>query len=162
MENANNQFTHFKIHTQYSICEGALKIDNLKDFCKENKIKSIGLSDTSNLCGALEFSENISKSGTQPIIGTQILFNYNNTSGLVPLIAKNEGGYKKIIDLSSKSYLNNKKSDLAVCDLSELLNFKSNDIIILSGSITGLFGKLFNKDKTRDISQIYQKLKKKL
>ena len=160
MENANNQFTHFKIHTQYSICEGALKIDNLKDFCKENKIKSIGLSDTSNLCGALEFSENISKSGTQPIIGTQILFNYNNTSGLVPLIAKNEGGYKKIIDLSSKSYLNNKKSDLAVCDLSELLNFKSNDIIILSGSITGLFGKLFNKDKTRDISQIYQKLKK--
>ena len=62
MESINNQFTHFKVHTQYSICEGALKIENLKIFCKENKIRSVGLSDTSNLCGALEFSENISKS----------------------------------------------------------------------------------------------------
>ena len=64
----NQKFNHFKIHTQYSICEGALKIENLKDFCKENKLQSIGISDTSNLCGALEFAENISKVGTKPII----------------------------------------------------------------------------------------------
>ena len=42
-------FNHLKIHTQYSICEGALKIEDLKNFCKERKIKSIGLSDTLNL-----------------------------------------------------------------------------------------------------------------
>lgn len=72
----NNQFSHFKVHTQYSICEGALKIDQLKDYCKDKKIKTIGLSDTSNLCGALEFSENLSKVGTQPIIGSQIIFKY--------------------------------------------------------------------------------------
>ena len=75
MSDSNNQkFNHLKIHTQYSICEGAIKIDKLKDFCKENKIQCLGLSDTSNLCGALEFAENISKVGTQPIIGTQINF----------------------------------------------------------------------------------------
>ena len=51
----NNSFTHFKIHTQYSICEGAIKIDNLKDFCKANKVKALGISDSFNLCGALEF-----------------------------------------------------------------------------------------------------------
>ena len=52
-----NQFTHFKIHTQYSICEGAIKTSDLaKDYCKKNKIKSnAGLSDSNNLCGALEF-----------------------------------------------------------------------------------------------------------
>ena len=33
----NNSFTHFKLHTQYSICEGAIKIENLKDYCKSNK-----------------------------------------------------------------------------------------------------------------------------
>ena len=61
MANGNtNKFTHLKIHTQYSICEGAIKIIDLKDFCKKNKIQAIGLSDTKNLCGALEFSENIS------------------------------------------------------------------------------------------------------
>ena len=77
MPELNNQnFNHLKIHTQYSICEGAIKIDNLKDFCKEKKIPCLGLSDTSNLCGALEFAENISKVGTQPIIGTQIYFKF--------------------------------------------------------------------------------------
>ena len=60
-----------------------------------------------NLCGALEFSENLAKVGCQPIIGTQIVFNYKNNLGLIPLIAKNEAGYQKIIELSSKSYLFN-------------------------------------------------------
>ena len=81
------KFNHLKIHSQYSICEGAIKIDKLKDICKERKIKAIGISDTSNLCGALEFAENISKVGTQPIIGTQINFKFDETVGLIPLIA---------------------------------------------------------------------------
>ena len=67
-------FNHLKIHTQYSICEGAVKIEELKDFCKKNTISAVGLSDSYNLSGALEFSENLSTVGTQPIIGTQILF----------------------------------------------------------------------------------------
>ena len=81
-ESSNHKFNHLKIHTQYSICEGAIKIDNLKDFCKERKVKSIGLSDTSNLCGALEFAENVSKIGTQPIIGTQINFKFEDNEGV--------------------------------------------------------------------------------
>ena len=58
MQESNKNFNHFKIHTQYSICEGAIKIQDLKDFCKDNRISCLGLSDTSNLCGSLEFSEN--------------------------------------------------------------------------------------------------------
>ena len=70
------RYNHLKIHSQYSICEGAIKIDDLKEFSKEKKVKSLGLCDTSNLCGALEFADKISKVGTQPIIGTQINFKY--------------------------------------------------------------------------------------
>ena len=47
---------------------------SLANYCKLNKIKAIGLADSFNLCGALEFAEKISKVGTQPIIGTQINF----------------------------------------------------------------------------------------
>ena len=103
-ESKAQNFNHLKIHSQYSICEGAIKIDDLKKFTKEEKIGSIAICDTSNLCGALEFAEKISKSGTQPIIGTQINFKYKGNMGKLPLIALNENGYKKIIDLSSKSY----------------------------------------------------------
>ena len=56
-ESNHKNFNHLKIHSQYSICEGAIKIDELKDKAKELKINSLGLCDTSNLCGAVEFSE---------------------------------------------------------------------------------------------------------
>ena len=45
-------FNNIKIHTQYSICEGAIKIDDLVNYCKVNKVKSLGLADTNNLSEA--------------------------------------------------------------------------------------------------------------
>ena len=90
----NKEFTHLKIHTQYSICEGALRTSDLAKYCKINKIKSVGLCDSNNLCGALEFSETIAKSKTQPIIGTQINIKYKDNIGKIPLFAKDLKGYK--------------------------------------------------------------------
>jgi len=161
MPELNNQrFNHLKIHTQYSICEGAIKIDNLKDFCKANKIPCLGLSDTSNLCGALEFAENISKVGTQPIIGTQIYFKSEDTTGLLPLIALNEKGYKRIIELSSRSYLENDALSDPHLDIKELLN-DMEGVLLLSGTVHGLFGKLFQKGHLEEISKIYKSLSSK-
>ena len=158
MQESNSQkFNHLKVHTEYSICEGAIKIDDLKDFCKENKINSVGLSDTSNLCGSLEFSENISKVGSQPIIGTQINFTHENTTGLLPLIALNKVGYKRILELSSQSYLQNDTLSDPNLDISEL--FKNIEgVVAFSGTINGLFGKLFHKGKFEDIRKLYKKL----
>ena len=113
-------FNHLKIHSQYSICEGAIKIDDLKEFSKENKIRSLALCDSVNLCGALEFAEKISKIGTQPIIGTQINFKFGDTTGLLPLFALNEVGYKRIIELSSLSYLKNDQTSDPHLNFTEL------------------------------------------
>ena len=106
----NNQFTQLKIHTQYSICEGALKTSELAKFCKTNEIRAVGLCDSNNLCGALEFSESISKSKTQPIIGTQINIKHKGEIGKIPLFAKDLEGYKNLIKLSSKSFLGIKEN----------------------------------------------------
>ena len=159
-ESSKHNFNHLKIHTQYSICEGALKIDDLKEFSKSNKIKSLGLCDTTNLCGALEFAEKISKAGTQPIIGTQINFKFEDTIGLLPLFALNEDGYKKIIELSSISYLKNDELSDPHLDFNELLK-DSSGVSILSGTVFGLFGQLFNKGKFSEIHNLYEKLKSK-
>ena len=156
----NNKFTHFKLHTQYSICEGAIKIEELKEFCKKNKIKSLGISDSSNLCGALEFSESLSKQGTQPIIGTQIIIKYDDDFGFITLIAKNNLGYRNIIELSSKSYLENESSVKPFCEYKDLIQNKEG-IILMSGTIHGFFGKLFNKGKTHIIEKLYKELSNK-
>ena len=159
MQENNQNFNHLKIHTQFSICEGAIKIEDLKNFCKENKIKSIGISDTNNLCGALEFSEEISKVGTQPIIGTQINFKYKDEIGIIPLIAKNAKGYENILKLSSNSYLLNKNNDLPFCDISDLIN-NNEGLIVLSGSLQSLSGRLFLKNKLDEVSGLYKLLNK--
>ena len=160
MQESNNQtFNHLKIHTQYSICEGAVKIEDLKIYCKDNKIKSIGLCDTSNLCGALEFAEKISKSGTQPIIGTQIRFKVGETFGLLPLFALNEIGYKNIINLSSTSYLKNDKLSDPHVEFKKLLS-NSEGVAVFSGTFLGLFGQLFEKGKFTEIHDLYSEIKK--
>ena len=104
-------FNHFKIHTQYSICEGAVKIEELAKYAKLSKFLSLGISDSYNLSGALEFSEELSKAGVHPIIGTQLNIKTDNIIGKVSLIAKNEQGYKNLLKLSSKSYLDINATD---------------------------------------------------
>jgi len=151
-------FNNIKVHSQYSICEGAIKIDELADFCKAKKIKTLGLADSYNLCGALEFSEKLSKVGTHPIIGTQINLNSSNVLGKITLYATSEKGYKNLTKLSSLSYLKKNETTDPACFLEDLIN-NNEDLIILSGNYTNFFGKLFNMNKVKDIEKILNSLK---
>ena len=153
-------FNNFKVHTQYSICEGAIKIEDLADYCKKNKIKSMGLSDSFNLCGALEFSEALSKVGTQPIIGSQINFKFNEVIGKLPIFAKTEKGYNNLVKLSSKSFLDNKENKSPTCSLNDLVD-NNSDLLILSGGLDSLFGNLVKKNKLNDVDKLASVLKNK-
>ena len=155
----NKNFNHLKVHTQYSICEGAIKIDDLVDYCKSNKIKSIGLADSYNLCGALEFSEKLSKVGTHPLIGTQINLNISDIVGKVTLYATSEEGYKNLTKLSSISYLENEVINNPTCSLKQLIE-NNKGLILLTGNYNNFFGKLFYKNKLKDFEQILNSLKK--
>ena len=155
----NKTFNNIKIHTQYSICEGAIKIDDLATYCKSNKIKSLGLADNYNLCGALEFSEKLSKVGTHPIIGTQINLKANNIVGKVSLYAQSEEGYKNLTKLSSLSYLNSKQSEDPACEIKDLID-NNQDLILLSGNYRNFFGKLFYSNKVKNFNEIINLLKK--
>ena len=154
----SKEFNNIKIHTQYSICEGAIKIDDLADYCKINKIKAIGLADTNNLCGALEFSEKISKVGTQPIIGTQINLSFESIIGKITLYATSEKGYKNLTKLSSLSYLKKKDTHEPSCDLNDLIS-NNEDLILLTGSYKNLFGQLFYSNKEKNVKELIEKLK---
>ena len=151
-------FNNIKIHTQYSICEGAIKIDELAEHCKLNKLRSLGIADSYNLCGALEFSEKLSKVGTHPIIGTQINLRSFSDTGKITLYAKSEEGYKNLTKLSSLSYLNNKGNTEPCCELPDLVE-NSKDIIILTGNNRDFFGKLFQSNKNKIFNEIIETLR---
>ncbi len=155
----DKNFNNIKIHTQYSICEGAIKIDDLAEYCKINKIKSLGLADSFNLCGALEFSEKLSKVGTQPIIGTQINIKEQNIIGKITLYAKTEEGYRNLTKLSSISYLKSKETEDPACEIKDLIA-NNKDLILLSGNYRDFFGKLFQANKLKNFIEIISVLKK--
>ena len=150
------EFIHLKIHTQYSICEGALRTSDLAKYCKTNHVKAVGLCDSNNLCGALEFSEFIAKSKTQPIIGTQISIQYKGNRGKIPLFAKNLEGYKNLIKLSSKSFLEIKEDEEPHCKIEDLEE-NCKGLILLSGTFDGLIGQLFFKNLTDEIFLLFKK-----
>ena len=150
------EFIHLKIHTQYSICEGALRTSDLAKYCKTNHVKAVGLCDSNNLCGALEFSESIAKSKTQPIIGTQISIQYKGNRGKIPLFAKNLEGYKNLIKLSSKSFLEIKEDEEPHCKIEDLEE-NCKGLILLSGTFDGLIGQLFFKNLTDEIFLLFKK-----
>ena len=152
------EFTHLKVHTQYSICEGALRTSDLAKYCKTNNVKAVGLCDSYNLCGALEFSESLVKSKTQPIIGTQINIKFKNQIGKLPIFAKNLVGYKNLIKLSSKSFLEIKDFEVPHCKYEDLEEH-SEGLILLSGTFDGLIGNLFFKNLTEDILTLFKRIK---
>ena len=158
-EVTQNQFTHLKIHTQYSICEGALKTSELAKYCKSNEVRAVGLCDSNNLCGALEFSELIAKAKTQPIIGTQINIKYKDQIGKIPLFAKDLDGYKNLIKLSSKSFLEIDDNHEPHCVIGDIEK-NNKGIILLTGSFDGLIGKLFSKNLTDEIIYLLKNFKK--
>ena len=155
---SDKNFNNIKIHTQYSICEGAIKIDELAAYCKLNKIKSIGLADSYNLCGALEFSEKLSKAGTQPIIGTQINLRAHNIIGKITLYAKSEQGYKNLTKLSSLSYLKKNEIEQPSCEIDDLIS-NNEGLILLTGSYKNFFGNLFYANKIKNFKETIVLLK---
>ena len=70
MNTANTKnIVHLRNYTQYSLSKGAIKINELVQYCVENKIPAVAISDFNNLFGCMEFSIECKKKGIQPIIG---------------------------------------------------------------------------------------------
>jgi DNA polymerase-3 subunit alpha len=113
-------FIHLHIHSQYSLLEGALKLGTLLDLAKADKQPALGIADTNNLFGALEFSEKAAGKGVQPLLGAELaldfeapserIYDRNHDRGQfgkssVVLIAGNEAGYANLSRLVSRAYL---------------------------------------------------------
>ena len=69
MARGDFRFVHLRSRSPYSLLEGALKLKPLAARCAEYRMPALALTDTHNMCGALEFSNIMTGAGIQPIIG---------------------------------------------------------------------------------------------
>ena len=133
-----SNFVHLRNYTQYSLSLGALKINELINYCKKYNSPAIGISDFNNLFGSMEFSLECVKNGIQPIISCNIKVKEKDiTESNLLLIVKSEKGFQNISKLVSKSFLNNNSQDFETIDFKDLNDHKE-DLLCLSGGNFGL------------------------
>ncbi len=106
-------FTHLHLHTEYSLLDGANKIKKLAKTIKNLGMNAVAMTDHGNMFGAIDFYTTMKKEGIKPIIGMECYLHNNDELGdkttrqrfHLCLYAKNETGYKNLMYLSSKAYL---------------------------------------------------------
>jgi DNA polymerase-3 subunit alpha len=109
-------FVHLRVHSAYSLLEGALPLKRLAELAVADHQPALGIADTGNLFGALEFSETLAEKGVQPIVGCQVAVDFgdmqnsaakNGAAKELPsivLIAATEEGYHTLVALVSRSF----------------------------------------------------------
>lgn len=113
MTDNQQQFTHLHLHTEYSLLDGANKISNLVSRVKELGMNSVAMTDHGNMFGAIDFYHQATDAGIKPIIGMEgYIHNADEIDDKsskqrfhICLFAKNETGYKNLMYLSSKAYI---------------------------------------------------------
>ena len=107
-------FTHLHVHTEYSLLDGAARVEELIKRAKELNMKALAITDHGTMAGVIEFYKKCRKNDIKPIIGMETYVApkslYDKTSGMrdsghLVLLCKNETGYKNLIKLSSIAYI---------------------------------------------------------
>mgnify|MGYP001305794731 FL=1 len=160
-----SDFIHLTNKTEYSLSEGALPISRIAELCQSFEMPAVGISDSNNMFGALEFSTQISNAGIQPIIGCNVKiktpseYMHESIKDLffeVNLYSKNNFGYQNLLKLISMAYTKNKKN--SYIELNDLFNLKDG-IIVLTGGKNSILKQCKNKIITNQANNFIKILK---
>ena len=144
------RFIHLRVHTEYSLLEGAVRLKTLPALCDKANMPAVAVTDTNNMFCALEFSVSALAAGVQPIVGCQVDVAYETTApgeravrpAPVVLLAQNRRGYEGLMKLNSCLYL--READWPHVTLDELAAH-SDGLICLSGGPDGPVGRLLRQ-----------------
>ncbi|MFY0635987.1 MAG: DNA polymerase III subunit alpha [Vannielia sp.] len=145
---ATPRFIHLRVHTEYSLLEGAVPVKKLAGLCEKAEMPAVAVTDTNNMFAALEASVTLSGAGVQPIMGCQVDLEYEQPApggkpiapAPVVLLAQSERGYEALMKINSCLYL---RGDGSLPHVTlEDLEAHSADVICLSGGPDGPVGRL--------------------
>jgi DNA polymerase-3 subunit alpha len=147
MSAATLGFVHLHVHSSFSLLEGALTIPRLAELAKKDRQPALALTDTDNMFGALEFSEKMAAAGIQPIVGCTLAIDFGDQDQRGPaamagfprivLLAAREHGYRSLMRLCSRAYLDTEQSEQPHIKRMWLDGGEADGLIALSGGPNG-------------------------
>ena len=165
------QFVHLRVHTAYSLSEGAMQVPKLIHKLHDAGIGAIALTDTANMFGGKAISKYGKDEGIKPILGCQFYFRNPDADDVlkskgriiepdkIVLLCMNAEGYTNIMKLMKRSYLDNmapsEKPQLKLSDLEEF----HDGLIALTGGVEGQIGRLLLENRKAEAEALTVKLK---
>ncbi|MBN4057197.1 DNA polymerase III subunit alpha, partial [bacterium AH-315-J21] len=111
------EFVHLHTHSQYSLLDGACKLDDVIAIAKERKMPALAITDHGNMFGAVEFYQKAIAAGVKPIIGMEAYISHGAMTNKKPhekypdggfhlvILAKNQAGYQNLMKIATAGYL---------------------------------------------------------
>jgi len=168
----SQEFVHLRVHSAFSLSEGALTTKDIVNLCTVNKMAAVAVTDTNNMFGALEHSTTFADAGIQPIIGCTLNIRTVDDKTLqgmsrtqqeaaehaqMVFLVQNETGYANLIRLVSKAYMASDGVSDPHIELADLA--ADNDgLIALSGGPDGPIGQLLQQDHLKDAKVLTETL----
>ena len=160
-------FTHLHVHTEYSLLDGFSRVKTLVKRAKEKGMTAVAITDHGCMFGAIDFYKAAKAEGIKPIIGCEVYTaprkltdkdpNYDKHQGHLVLLAKDMTGYKNLIKIVSKSYVDGFYYKPRT-DMDELKKH-SQGLIALSACLAGDVPRAImngNYDKARKLAMEYR------
>ncbi len=147
-------FTHLHVHTEYSLLDGACRIEPMLDKVKSMGQDSVAITDHGVMYGAVDFYKAAKAKGIKPIIGCEVYVaprsRFDKVHGIdseryhLVLLCENNEGYKNLIKLVSESWVNGFYTKPRVDK--DILEKYHNGIIALSGCLAGEVARCLSSD----------------
>ena len=169
---AEPKFVHLRVHTAYSLSEGAMLVPKLMHKLHDLGIASIAVTDTANMFGGKAFSKYASDEGIKPILGCQFYLRNPDADDVLKskgrvidpdkiiLLVQNAEGYANIMHLMKISYLDNpqptEKPQLKMEDLEKY----AGGLIALTGGVEGQVGRLLLENREEEAKEVLLQLQK--
>lgn len=165
------KFVHLRVHTAYSLAEGAIMLPMLIHKLHDMGVPAVAVTDSQNMFGGKAFSKYAAEEGIKPIMGCQFLLRNADSDDImkskgreiepdkIVLLVMNEVGYKNIMKLMKRFYLDNTENGWAPqLTLQNLQDFNEG-LIALTGGVEGTIGRLFLENRKKEAEDFTVKLK---
>ena len=151
-------FVHLRLHSEYSLVDGLVKLKSLVSTTAERAMPAMALTDETNLFGLVKFYKAAQGAGLKPIIGSDLwLQNPHDESHpyRLTLLAMNDVGYRNLTELISKGWTHGQRQGRAILDKQWVLE-QSEGLIALSGAREGEIGRHLLSDHEREARQLLE------
>lgn len=144
-------FVHLRVHSEYSLVDGAIRIQDLVDWAAQNDMGAVGISDHNNLFGLVKLYRAALKKGVKPIIGCdlQVAADAEEEACRITLLVQSEKGYRNLCELFAVQL---EKGRLTFSDTAA----RAEGLICLCGSVDSRVSRLLMEARQSDARQLVQ------